>query len=236
MTVSPGEVWSNFGNCKPGPESMEDQGLKKITFWYCLKLHHSRSKIDFIDLHRVLDWAPCPSPALLSLVPGGSVGPGDVLLLLQPDFDRGGQDGDKSPILQPNDSLRKNIHIPWAQVAPVSFPCFSPLFCQDCCWWWRTRMGLEQRSEFDSQQNMSAEESEDKTYKWIKRSKSYRFTDASGSILSPLWPNNYLNSEACFYDIMSVLPNLKLVAIFCFYRDVPDPCFYFYYAKRSCDS
>ena len=91
---------------------MEDQGLKKITFWYCLKLHHSRSKIDFIDLHRVLDWAPCPSPALLSLVPGGSVGPGDVLLLLQPDFDRGGQDGDKSPILQPNDSLRKNIHIP----------------------------------------------------------------------------------------------------------------------------
>ena len=58
MTVSPGEVWSNFGNCKPGPESMEDQGLKKITFWYCLKLHHSRSKIDFIDLHRVLDWAP----------------------------------------------------------------------------------------------------------------------------------------------------------------------------------
>ena len=64
-------------------------------------------------------------------------------------------------------------------------------------------MGLEQRSEFDSQQNMSAEESEDKTYKWIKR-QSYRFTDASGSILSPLWPNNYLNSEACFYDIMSV--------------------------------
>ena len=30
-----------------------------------------------------------------------------------------------------------------------------------------------------------------------------RFTEETGSLLSPFWPNNYFNSESCFYDVMS---------------------------------
>ena len=38
-----------------------------------------------------------------------------------------------------------------------------------------------------------------------------RFTEERGFLLSPFWPNNYLNSESCFYDIMLVTFSAFLV-------------------------
>ena len=80
-------------------------------------------------------------------------------------------------------------------------------------------MELEQGLESDSQRNMSAEESELLSPKNIPKKylqqQQYlsngfhvfvttgRFTEDTGSLLSPFWPNNYFNSESCFYDVMS---------------------------------
>jgi len=40
-----------------------------------------------------------------------------------------------------------------------------------------------------------------------------KFTDTRGFLLSPFWPNNYLNSESCFYDIMA--PEDQRVTLTC---------------------
>jgi len=40
-----------------------------------------------------------------------------------------------------------------------------------------------------------------------------KFTEPTGSIVSPFWPNNYFNSEACFYDVMA--PEDKRVSLTC---------------------
>jgi len=40
-----------------------------------------------------------------------------------------------------------------------------------------------------------------------------KFTEDTGSLLSPFWPKNYFNSESCFYDIMA--PDDKRVSLTC---------------------
>ena len=42
------------------------------------------------------------------------------------------------------------------------------------------------------------------SFKWFSSiCTTGRFTEPTGSLISPFWPNNYFNSETCFYDVMS---------------------------------